>query len=74
MKLGPISCNAAASRSPGRRESRRTAKSRAQAISGGAMPSVSSGNSASWRAKLSVTRSRRQLLRKARNIYGSLRV
>ncbi len=39
MKDGPISCSAAASRSPGRRESRRRANSRAQAISAGAMPS-----------------------------------
>ena len=66
MKDGPISCNAAASRSPGRRESRRRANSRAQATSAGAMPSVSSGNSASCRARLSATRSRRQLLRDAR--------
>ena len=42
------------------------ANSRAQAISGGAMPRISSGNSASWRAKLSATRNRRQLLRSAR--------
>jgi hypothetical protein len=46
MKLGPISCSAAASRSPGRRESRRTANSRAQAISAGRDAEVSSGNSA----------------------------
>ena len=56
MKVGPISCSAAASRSPGRRGSRAPAKSRAQAISAGAMPRISSGNSASWRAKLSATR------------------
>src|SRR5471032_3643200 len=68
MKHGPMSCSAAASRSPGRRLSLRERNSRAQAISAGAMPSVSSGNSASCRAKLNASVSSRQLLRSARNI------
>src|SRR6266478_4945190 len=71
MKDGPISCSAAASRSPGRRLSRRVRNSRAQATNAGVMPSVSSGNSASWRAKLSASRKSRQLLRIARNILDA---
>src|SRR5216684_1265742 len=71
MKDGPISCNAAVSRSPGRRASRRRANRRAQTISGGAMPIVSSGNSASCRARLSARRSRRHVLRSARSISGA---
>ena len=71
MKDGPISCSAAASRSPGRRASRRRANSRAHTTSAGRMPSVSRGNSASCRARLSAMRSRRQVLRSARNISGA---
>ncbi len=70
MKDGPISCSAAASRSPGRRASRRRANSRAHTTSAGTMPSVSSGNSASCRARLSAMRSRRQVLRIARSILA----
>ena len=72
MKDGPISCSAAASRSPGRRASRRRANSRAQATSAGVMPRISSGNSASCRARLSAMRSRRQELRMARSILAGV--
>ena len=73
MKLGPSSCSARASRSPGRPGASLRATRRAIRTTNSGTGASSSGNRALWRARQRAIRTRRQRLRIARSMAAQRR-